>query len=293
MLPKISRHRQLEQMDVAGLELAKIGASKFDLRDPYHTALTVSWPVFLLAGFLVLTAINLLFALLYRIDPGGLTGAHGDSFRDCFFFSVETLATVGYGEMYPAHVFTHWVASMEIYFGMAFVAIMTGLLFVRFQRPRAGIVYADTAVVTERDGVPTLMIRFGNKRMTILMDTHVRLSVLLPEQSREGVVLRRARDLTLVNDSFQVFALTLTIMHPITESSPLHGHTRETLEAANARLFLSVSAHNPVMGSPVYDLRDYKPDRIRFGARYADTVKAEPSGRAKADLTRISELATG
>ena len=230
MLPKISRHRQLEQMDVAGLELAKIGASKFDLRDPYHTALTVSWPVFLLAGFLVLTAINLLFALLYRIDPGGLTGAHGDNFRDCFFFSVETLATVGYGEMYPAHVFTHWVASVEIYFGMAFVAIMTGLLFVRFQRPRAGIVYADTAVVTERDGVPTLMIRFGNKRMTILMDTHVRLSVLLPEQSREGGrAAPRARPYAGERQLSGVRADAHHHAPRSRKSSPLHGHTRESL----------------------------------------------------------------
>lgn len=170
----------------AGFEFSKVGAARYDWRDPYHAALSVGWPVFLTGLIVALAAVNLLFAGLYLAQPGGLENARPGSFRDAFFFSVETFATVGYGEMYPAKDFTHWVAVAEILTGMAFTAIVTGLTFVRFSKPRAKIIYAEHAVVARYNGRPALMIRFGNGRMNTLTETVVRLSLLMGEVTQEG-----------------------------------------------------------------------------------------------------------
>ena len=176
-----------------GFQFAKIGASRFDLRDPYHLALTVRWPAFVLAVFALYGLITTLFAVLYLAQPGCVANARPGSLADAFFFSIETLATVGYGEMAPATLYGHLVSSAEIICGMAFTAIMTGLVFVRFSKPKAKIVYADNPVITRHNGRPTLMIRIGNGRMTMLTDTHLRLSALIGETTREGRLPARPR----------------------------------------------------------------------------------------------------
>lgn len=274
----------------AGFELSKIGAARYDWRDPYHAALTVGWTAFLGAVIVALTAVNLFFAVLYVAQPGGLQNAHPGSFRDAFFFSVETFATVGYGEMYPAKDYTHWVATVEILTGMAFTAIVTGLTFVRFSKPRARIIYAEHAVVARYNGRPALMIRFGNGRMNSLTETVVHLSVLTREVTQEGQNFRRVQALPLANDHFAVFALTLTVMHVIDEDSPLNGMDAEAMTAGELRFFLSIKARDPALGSAVYDMRGYGADKVRFGARYADTIGTDERGRTEADLTRVSLL---
>jgi inward rectifier potassium channel len=117
--------------------LSKLGASRFDLRDPYHLAVSLSWPGFAVAMLSCWLVINLVFALLYWLRPGDVANIAPDSFADVFFFSIETLATVGYGVMAPATLYGHIVSAAEIVTGMAFTAIFTGLLFVRFSRPKA------------------------------------------------------------------------------------------------------------------------------------------------------------
>ena len=135
-------------------ELTPRGARRYDWRDPYHLALAMSWPRFILVFVTADLAINILFATAYLAQPGTITNAHPGSLSDAFFFSLETLATVGYGVMAPATIYGHVVASIEILCGMAFMAIMTGLVFVRFSRPRARIVYAGQSVVGEFNGKP-------------------------------------------------------------------------------------------------------------------------------------------
>nr|MBA3811271.1 hypothetical protein [Caulobacteraceae bacterium] len=196
-----------------GFQFAKIGASRLDLRDPYHLALSVPWPVFIATVFALYGLITTLFALLYLVQAGCVANARPGSLFDAFFFSIETLATVGYGEMAPATLYGHLVASAEIICGMAFTAIMTGLVFVRFSKPRARILYADNPVITRHNGRQTLMIRIGNGRMTMLTDTHLRLSALIRETTREGRDYRRVHHLRIAPAMAQMFPLTLTVMH--------------------------------------------------------------------------------
>jgi inward rectifier potassium channel len=275
---------------IGTLDVTKIGVARFDLRDPYHAALTASWSSFTIAVLALYAAINILFAVLYAAVPGAIGNARPGSIADGFFFSMETLATVGYGQMYPATTYGHIVSVTEIMSGMAFTALVTGLIFVRFSRPHAKILFADHIVVTPYNGMPTLMVRIANGRMTMLTDLKVRLSALIREHSSEGHSMRRVTDLVLERSNIPMFALTMTMMHKIDENSPLYGHTAQSLLDGDVRLFLAVEARDTAINSTVHDLKYYWSHNVRFGMRYADAVTVNPDGRTMADLTLISVI---
>jgi inward rectifier potassium channel len=268
-------------------ELRKSGVSRYDLSDPYHILVTATWRSFFTGLVIVYAAINIFFATLYCLVPGSISNMR-PGFLDAFFFSVETLATVGYGVMAPASTYGHVVASTEILCGMAFTAIATGLIFVRFSRPRARILYADKAVVTIRNGKPTLMVRIGNGRMTSLTDARARLSALMKEVTAEGVVWRRPRELVLDRPHLPIFALTWTLMHELDETSPLFGFDAERMQNEQVRLFLSFHAHDTALNADVQDMRDWGSDAVLFNTRYQDAVMFDDQGRTYADLNRIS-----
>ncbi|MBN9511360.1 MAG: ATP-sensitive inward rectifier potassium channel 10 [Alphaproteobacteria bacterium] len=284
------RHDATMRIRVGAFEIRKTGASRYDLRDPYHFAIALSWPKFALLFLCLNLAINVVFALLYIAQPGAIANAHPGAFADAFFFSMETLATVGYGAMSPGTYYGHTVAAVEIITGMAFTAIMTGLTFVRFSRARAKILYADRAVVAHYNGCPTLMIRIGNGRASLLTDVQARVSVLIGEHTREGQFYRRVHDLKLSRARLPMFALTWTIMHPIDATSPLHGYDSESFREADVRLFLALEARDLTLDATVRDMRDYPANTVVFGMRYADAVSIDEQGRATADLRRIGLL---
>jgi inward rectifier potassium channel len=272
-----------------GLQFANIGARRFDLADPYHLALTVRWPTFVVGVFACYGVITGLFALLYVAQPGCIANARPGSL-DPFFFSIETLGTVGYGVMSPVTLYGHLVASAEIITGMAFTAIMTGLIFVRFSKPRARIVFADVAVVARHHGHRTLMVRIGNGRTTVLTKTTVQMNALLNEISPEGGRYRRVHDLRLTRASFPIFPLITTFMHVIDESSPLAGFDAARVAETDLRLIVSIEARDPQLGAMVYDLKTYGPKDVRPGMRFIDAVTIHEDGLVVADLTRISHV---
>ncbi|MGH6837648.1 MAG: ion channel, partial [Methylocella sp.] len=260
------------RVGAGAIELVKLGASRYAFSDPYHIAIELSWKGFALAFVGFELGINVVFALLYVASPGCVANMRPSSFSDAFFFSLETLATVGYGTMAPATLYGHAVSAVEIVCGMVFTAIMTGLLFVRFSKPRARILFADQAVVTSHNGSPVLMVRIANGRMTLLTNATVRLGVLLFEESAEGHSFRRVHDLALSNASLPLFALTWTVMHAIDEKSPLAGYDAEQLEEGDARLFLSIEARDHALGAAIYDMRIYTAVDVLFGMHYAEAV---------------------
>lgn len=270
------------------IEIINRGASRYDLHDPYHIALSMSWKSFALAFVGLELGINVIFALLYLAQPGCISNARPGAFSDAFFFSLETLATVGYGTMAPATFYGHAVSALEIISGMAFTAIMTGLLFVRFSRPRPKILFADQAVVTSHNCSPTLMVRIGNGRLTLLTHAKVHLGVLLQEISAEGQSFRYVHDLVLSNATLPLFALTWTLMHRIDTQSPLAGYDAERFADSDARLFLTIEAHDHALGAAVRDMRIYTSDEVLFGMHYAETITFDDQKRPIGDLTRLS-----
>jgi inward rectifier potassium channel len=178
-------------------EFKKKGVSRLDLRDPYHLAIALTWPQFLVSLLVFYLSVNLVFAAVFWLGPGSIEHARPGNFLDAFFFGIETVATVGYGDMYPATLYGHLIASVEIVCGFAFTAILTGLTFVRFSRPRAKLIFAANPVVAMHHGKPTLMVPIGNARTAVLTDALARLNVLLSEIGVDGEVLHRARELRL------------------------------------------------------------------------------------------------
>jgi inward rectifier potassium channel len=287
------KHRRQPKPIVVGKEeyrLWRIGLPRFDVRDPYYFVLSLSWPAFVLVMIASWLIINLVFAALYVLRPGDVANAAPGSFGDAFFFSVETLATVGYGVMAPTTLYSHIVSCVEIVSGTAFTAIVTGLLFVRFARPKAKIAYADEAVITTSNGTPTLMVRIANRRQSLMTGTTARLSALLEERAGAGGFLRRVHDLRLEQSYLPVFAMPWTLLHVIDPGSPLFGHTSETLAATRARVFVTIEGRDQALAAMVQDMKDYPAVCIRFGMHYADAVSLDEAGNVTADLTRVSAL---
>jgi inward rectifier potassium channel len=275
---------------VGAYELSKKGGTRYDWRDPYHILVSLGWPAFfaMFVGFEL--SLNLLFAVLYLLQPGSVANAKPGSVFDAFFFSLETLATVGYGVMAPATLYGHLISAVEIIVGMLFVAIMTGLTFVRFSRPRGKFLWADKAVISNHNGRRTLMVRLGNGRSSLLTDANARLGLLMGERTQEGQYFRRVHDLKLQRSRLPLFALTWTLMHEVDETSPLHRYDVEGFEGADIRLFVAVDAYDRTLAAQVSDMKDYGPADVALGMRYADAVSIDEHGRTIADLGLLSEL---
>ena len=287
--PERALSEKAARVRLGSYEFKKKGVSHFDLRDPYHFAVALSWPQFLSALLALYLAVNLLFATLFWVAPGSVANARPNSFADVLFFSIETLGTVGYGEMYPATPYGRVVAAAELLSGLALTAILTGLAFVRFSRARAKLVFARNPVVAMHLAKPTLMLRIGNGRASILMNVAAKLNVLLTEETATGKPIRRAQELRLERAHVPLFPLTWTLMHVLDERSPLHGYDAARAIEAQAHIFVTLEARDPTLATIVHDIRSYGPADIRFGMRYADVVTVEGSTVA-ADLGRIGEI---
>ena len=168
MSQRVQRHRRSRMREVGaqfgGTEIVTTDAPRYDWRDPYHALLAMRWWPFLLLVLAVYLALNAAFASLYALRPGCVANLPVGRWDDAFFFSVETFGTVGYGAMAPTTTYGHLVATSEIFLSLLSTAVLTGLVFARFARPRADLEFARHATIAPQDGVPTLSLRFGNRR---------------------------------------------------------------------------------------------------------------------------------
>jgi inward rectifier potassium channel len=283
-------HEKSAWVRLGTLEFRKKGVSRFDVRDPYHLAVGLTWPHFFVTLLAIYFLVNVGFATCFWLVPGSVANARPYGFADAFFFSIETLATVGYGQMYPATLYGHIIATAEIVCGLGFTAILTGLTFVRFSRPRAKLVFASNLVVAMHDGKPTLMLRLGNGRADVLLDAATKLNLLLSVKTAEGRLFRRAQELRLERAHLPVFPLTWTLMHVMDERSPLFGYDALRVAAERAQVFVTLEARDPTLGTLVHGIRSYAPEDIRFGMRYADAITTDADGTAVADLTKIGDM---
>src|SRR5580692_10790313 len=184
------------------------GQDKGRFLDFYHGMLTASWPVFFLQLALMFVGVNLIFAMFYVADRGGIINARPGNFADAFFFSVQTLGTLGYGVMAPRTLYTNLLVTVESFSGILTIALFTGIIFARFSRPQARVVFSKVAVVTPFDGTPTLMFRAANQRGNSILDAEVHISLASQYTTREGVNMRRFQELMLVRPRNPLFALS-------------------------------------------------------------------------------------
>jgi inward rectifier potassium channel len=279
-----SRHIRIRS---GQFEFVKLNAKKFDWRDTYHFVLTLTWPGFAGLVFGIYLLINLVFGALYMLDPHAI--AEMSSFFDAFFFSVETLATVGYGHMYPESFYGHLVAMLEIMVGMFGLAVITGLIFVRFSRPTARMHFSKVAVISPFDGVPNLMIRVANLRHQAMVEPEFRIIMLRNTITAEGNDERRFRSLKLEFDHLIAFPAVLTVRHRIDETSPLFGMTPEDFQLLDVRLVASIVGVDTVIVAPVQSLFDYNYDQVEWNRRFVEIYDQNEKGDWTVDYGRIDE----
>jgi inward rectifier potassium channel len=257
--------------------------------DLYHRILTVGWLAFFAIGSATYLAANLVFATLYLLQPGAIAHAHPGSFADAFFFSVQTMATIGYGQMSPATFYANLLMTVETAVGLMFVALTTGLVFARFSRPTARVLFSRVAVVHHYNGTPTLSIRLANERQNQLLAAEVSMTLVRDEVSAEGELSRRFYDLTLLRNRSPVFALTFRVMHPIDRDSPLHGMTVDRLAEQNAELVVATSGIDETMVQPVHARTSYLPHEILWDHRFVDILGWTEDGRRAIDYRRFHD----
>ena len=266
-----------------------IGHAKDGWRDFYHFLLTVPlWRLMLTltAGYV---AINAVFALAYMV-VGGVAGVRPGDYPAYFFFSVETISTVGYGQTWPHSFGAHVVMTIESFFGLYNLAIATGLLFARFSRPTARIMFTHRAVVTPVDGVPTLMFRAANRRRNRIVEAEVTLNLLRDGVTLEGAAFRRFETLETVRARTPVFALSWTIMHHINETSPLFGETAASLAARRAEVVVVMRGLDETFAQTIHARGSYTPDEIVWNAKMVDIFTRDESGRAVIDYTHFHDI---
>ncbi len=239
-------------------------------QDLYHQAMTVTWTRFIGVTALVFIAINAAFALLYGCGDQPVANLNPPGLLGLFFFSVETYATVGFGDMHPQTPFGHIVATIEIFSGLVSTALTTGVIFARFARPRSRILFARHPVVTPMDGHPSLIIRAANARQNVIVDASARLRLLMRETTAEGETLRRIHDLPLVRDQHPIFLLGWQMVHRITPESPLYGLDAATLADREGSLILTMTGNDETTGQTMQARENYNHERIRWNHRYQD-----------------------
>ena len=261
--------------------------------DISHRCMTASWPAFIAGAALVFVAFNTVFALFYWIGHQPISNVPGGAYIDYLYFSIETLSTAGYGDMHPQTHYGHFIATVELFTGIFSMSLMTGLIFARFSRPNARLLFADNPVISSHEGEPTLMIRLANERHNIISNATARLWLFKSVVSMEGQSVRRFYELPLARNESPALALSWTLYHILDEQSPLYGLKADDLETSNASLVVVVSGYDVVAAQTVHARRSYDHPDIRFGHRYADILGTAEDGRLRVDYGRFHETVRG
>jgi len=266
------------------------GEQRAVLRDAYHTFLRLPWPASLGLIMLALFLANVVFATLY-FEVGGVQGAARDSFFDALSFSVQTMATIGYGVMNPKSPGAQTVMIVESLVGIVFTALATGLVFAKFSRATARIQFSKQAVITQHDGKRTLMLRVGNMRSNVIVEAHLRVVAAMSMSTVEGKPFYKLHDLELVRDHMTGMRRGWTVMHVIDEDSPLHGKDARALEQAELEIECALIGLDDVTMQTVHHMHIYADKDVRFGHHFVDTMKPLPNGDLLLDLTKFDAIA--
>ena len=271
------RRTQLEVINSAGPKLS----------DLYYLLIRARWRSVFAFVTTCYLAINALFGLGYWA-LGGVMNTDG-GYLDHFFFSVQTFGTIGYGTMYPMSKGVHWLVVCESVCSLLLSAMVTGLVFAKFARPTARVLWSKAAALCDREGVPTLMFRMANERRNHVVEATLHAAVIRAERTREGEMVRRVHDLQLVRNNTPAFILTWTAMHQITKDSPLYGLTPELLKEQQAEIALTLMGLDETIMQTIHSRTSFLPHEVSFGKKYADVI-GQAGARRVIDYGRLNDL---
>ena len=288
-----SRSSKAQVVRLGGREIVTEGARLSFWADISHRCMTASWPSFIAGAALVFLVFNAVFALFYWIGDQPIANVPGGAYIDYLYFSIETLSTAGYGDMHPQTHYGHFIATVELFTGIFSMSLMTGLIFARFSRPNARLLFANNPVISSHEGLPTLMVRFANERHNIIGNANARLWMFKNVVTAEGHRIRRFDELPLLRNESPALALSWTLFHVLDEKSPLYGLTAEDFDAADISLAVVVSGYDVVAAQTVHARKSYQHPEIRFGHRYVDVVSTSQDGRVRIDYGRFHDTFKG
>src|ERR1700733_5214033 len=287
---KAPRKPRTRLVTIGDFEVETRGLTSGFWTDLYHRSMTVSWPIFFASAAVIFIVLNTVFAGFYMLGKNPVANVSDELPLSLFYFSIETLATVGYGDMHPQTNYGHLVATVEIFTGMSFLAVMTGLIFARFSRPRARFIFAKHPVVTIHQGQPTLMMRVANARDNTISQATARLWLFRMEKTLEGRPFRRYHELLLDRREHPMFGLTWSIFHTIDETSPLYRMTAHDLAEVDGNFVLNLSGVDDSSAQHLYARQLYASHDIKWKHRYVDIATVSPGGRLAIDYSMFHEV---
>jgi inward rectifier potassium channel len=259
-------------------EIPGMGAWHTYWRDPFHLALTIPWLGFVGLIVVVYILINGVFAVAYLLGGDCLAVARPGNFADYFFFSVQTLASIGYGAVHPTTFYANFIVTLEAIVSLLLVAVVTGLAYARFSHPKAKVLFSDRVVIAPYNGIPTLMFRVANERRNIIVEAQLQVYLLIDQVTQEGQSMRLVRDLKLVRQRTPALSLTWTAMHVIDEQSLLWGHDESSLQAINAQIQVSLVGMDETVAYTISVRHTYATHEILYNHRFVDIVIPQPNG---------------
>lgn len=272
------------------LNVVRLGLPRLHFADLYHWLLTLSWPRFFILIGLSYTVTNSLFALAYLAGGDCLANARSGSFKDAFYFSVQTMATIGYGSIYPRTDYANTIVCIQALFGLWGVAMITGLAFAKFSKPTARVIFSRVAVIASFNGVPTLMYRTANQRSNQILEAQQRVTLIRDEVTSEGDYMRRFYDLQLMRSQSPIFALTWTVMHAIDENSPLYKLTAKDLVEQQAEIVITLTGLDETVSQTIHARHSFVASEILWDMRFVDIILRSPDGKRVVDYTRFHEV---
>jgi inward rectifier potassium channel len=265
------------------------GAQATPFRDLYHIFLRMRWDLALFAIVCTILLVNTLFAAGFLLT-GGVAHMHEGSFGDAFFFSVQTLATIGYGAMYPEGLGAHLLVTLEAMAGILITALTTGLVFAKFALSNARIEFSRAVAIAPMNGVPTLMFRVGNQRENRIIEAVTRVAMSRTERTQEGELFYRMVDIPLSRERTPALSRSWTVLHVINEQSPLFGLTPEDFKRLELEFFVTLMGTDDTSFQPVHAAHTYLLDDIHFGMRPRDILSESEQGELIVDLAQFHEL---
>ena len=271
------------------------GLSRFSPLNFYHFLLTMNWSTFLGLLLLLYFLSNIIFALVYSslgaeslVDTSEIPTE--SLFVRAFFFSVQTFATIGYGTIHPIGIIPNLIVTIESYYSLLINALITGLVFARFSRPTAKVIFSETAVVAPYTDISGLMFRIVNNRHSQLIE--LKAQVLFSRfAEKDGKPIRRFDLLDLERQRVSFFPLAWTIVHPIDKNSPMFGMTEEDFRNADAEIIIMLSAIDETFSQNVHTRSSYKADEVKFGYKFANLYNEPKNGEPLSiDIRRLSEV---
>jgi len=255
--------------------------------DAYHLLRTISWVRALVIFAAVFLGSNLLFAAILYFGHAQID--HATGFADCFWFSIQSMGTIGYGYLAPQDTLANTIVTIETFYSILLTALVTGMFFSRFSTPSARVLFAKVALIGEHDGQRVLQFRMANERTTAIVEATVHAYLTRDEKLKHGESMRRVYDLKLRRSTSPVFALSFLVVHVIDEESPLYGITPETLRDQLANIVVTFIGIDDQLATNVHARYVWSVDDILFDRRYADMFKLDENGKRYIDLAPLHD----